>query len=1017
MFTFFQFSCFTILTLVAVSVSAQQGNFKNYSVNDGLAQSQVYSIAEADDGFLWIGTRGGGLCKFDGLEFNTFTKKEGLPSNYVNALFQDKNKHLWIGTSDGLCVFRDNNFESVKLQGSGSPAYVVSALSNDHLGQLWLGTNQGLFLRQDSIFVKQALYPENIKSKFSQEVTCIIQGQDSSMWIGTNRGLVNIKNGTIQRYSTREGLRNNYVHSLSFDNVGNLWIGTYGKGISIFASDGIKQESKLNELNESIIHQLTTDENHNMWIATLEEGLVKWNVSDSTLTYFTESDGLANNHVRCMHEDSWGNLWIGTSGGGISKFSGQHFNEYNTASIGLKSNYIYAVNAVNDSDLWISNSGFGVDRYINNKIQHYGIDSGFVNDKVKTIHNTNDSIVWFGTEGKGLYVFKDDSMQHSGVNVGSQWVKDVTEDRDGKLWVATSGGGITKISTSKNGDKSLLRLTRKKGLKSDRVSVLHVDKWNRTWYAYQNGGVGYVHSDSTIHNFPLSHGTSESVVRSITEDSVGNLWMGTAGNGIYQLKIYTSDTSSFGFKSFSSNDKLSSDNIYLMAVDKQNNLWIGSEKGVDKVVVGSEGELLEVSNYSKDEGFKGVETSRNAITVDNQGGVWIGTINGLFRYNETFTSFNKKAPVLKINDVSLFYNSVKKAEYGAYLNSVKEDLNSVMLLNHDQNHLTFDFKGVLLTKPAQVKYKWKLKGYETAWSPVTKKSSITYSNIKPGHYVFEVVSSNEDGVWNSKAQIVAFEILTPYWATLWFRVFGAIVVLLLVGFIVWLRIKFIQKKANDMQELLKMENEVLVLEQKALRLQMNPHFIFNCLNSIQSMIVKKDHKTARYFLAKFSKLMRKTLDNSREQLILLDDEIETLENYLSIEKFCNEDHFEYEITVSNDMASDFIQLPPMLIQPFVENAIVHGVAHKKTGGKISVNFADKNGKLICCIVDNGVGRAVAGTINNRENHKSTALIVTQERLDLLANETNSSKLLIEDLINEKGEVSGTKVTIEVAITD
>ncbi|MFT6746887.1 MAG: ligand-binding sensor domain-containing protein, partial [Glaciecola sp.] len=457
MFTFRRIFCYHLFTLIlfVVSVSAQQGNFKNYSVNDGLAQSQVYSISETADGFLWIGTRGGGLCKFDGLEFITFTKKDGLPSNYVNSLFQDENKHLWIGTSNGLCVFRYHIFESVKLQVSTTPI-VVSAISNDHQGRLWVGTNQGLFLHKDSIFVKQALYPENIKTKFSQEVTCIIQGQDSSMWIGTNRGLVNLKNGAIRRYSTREGLRNNYVHSLSYDNIGNLWIGSYGKGISILTSDGIKQEEKLNLLNESIIHQLTTDENDNMWIATLEEGLVKWNVLDSTLNYFTESDGLANNHVRCMFEDSWSNLWIGTSGGGISKFSGQHFNEYNTASIGMKSNYVYALTAVNDSDLWISNSGLGVDRFFNNIVHHYGADSGFVNDKVKTIHRGNDNVVWFGTEGKGIYMFKDDSMQRSLLNVGSQWIKDITEDNDGMLWVATSGGGITKVSTSINGEKPLL---------------------------------------------------------------------------------------------------------------------------------------------------------------------------------------------------------------------------------------------------------------------------------------------------------------------------------------------------------------------------------------------------------------------------------------------------------------------------------------------------------------------------------------------------------------------------------
>ncbi len=1012
----FSFHYWTLLlVLFAFSARAQQGNFKNYTVNDGLAQSQVYSITEAANGYLWVGTRGGGLCQFDGLAFETFTKKDGLPSNYITQLYQDQNNQLWIGTSNGLCVYKDHQFKTISLD-TLTLNTIINTILEDATGRLWVGTNRGLFYLKGDNFERKTLSTTEV----THEITATVEAPNDGLWVGTNRGLMLLTEDSIQAYTIRDGLSNNYIRSLVYDQNDNLWIGTYGKGISILTEDGIDTFDPLSSLNQSIIHALVNDTKGNIWIATLSKGLAKWNHSDSTLSYFSEADGLANNHVRCVFEDSWNNLWVGTSGGGMSKFSGQHFDHYNATSTQLKSNYIYAVEAVNDSDIWISTSGLGVNRYYKNNTFYYGSKEGFVDAKVKVIYQSKDSTVWLGTEGKGLFFFQNDTFLTGDLNrnVGSMWIKDIKEDAQKNIWVATSGGGICKITVDRSEgipQFAYKQFTRSTGLTSNRVSLLHIDKDDKVWFAYQTGGLGYIEGDSLVHHVSSKEGVNASPIRSMVEDDFKHLFIGTGGKGVYRLDLYA-DTLSF--TNFTSEQLLSSDNIYLLDIDLKENLWVGSEKGVEKIKLDNEGNLLEATTFGVDEGFKGVETSKNAITVDTKGGVWIGTINGLFRYNANYKSNNNKAPVLSITDVSLFYASIKETLYAEHLKSLQQNKKALLVLEHDQNHITFDFKGLVLTKPNQVQYKWKLLGAESKWSPVTKKTSITYSNLNAGKYVFQVLSSNEDGVWNKTPQTLAFEVLAPFWKTTWFIIAFTSALLLLISLIVWSRIRTINRKAKTAQELLKMENEVLVLEQKALRLQMNPHFIFNCLNSIQSMIVKKDHKTARYFLSKFSKLMRKTLDNSREQLILLDDEIETLENYLSIEKFCNEDHFEYEITVADNLASDFVQLPPMLIQPFVENAIVHGVAHKKSGGKINIDFSVEGNILSCTITDNGVGRTKAAELNkNRKaSHKSTALIVTQERLDYLGGDAEK-QLMIEDLTDGKGNPCGTKVTLQLLIAD
>jgi LytS/YehU family sensor histidine kinase len=252
-------------------------------------------------------------------------------------------------------------------------------------------------------------------------------------------------------------------------------------------------------------------------------------------------------------------------------------------------------------------------------------------------------------------------------------------------------------------------------------------------------------------------------------------------------------------------------------------------------------------------------------------------------------------------------------------------------------------------------------------------------------------------------------------------------ILLLLG-LIWIvfrtRERNIKKKAQDEQQKIILEKELIELEHKALRLQMNPHFIFNALNSIQSQIGTDNEQNARYYLAKFSKLMRQILDNSRNNTISLQEEISMLDNYLLVEKFCNNDMFDYKIHLQDDLELDYIKIPPMILQPFVENAIKHGMKYLASKrGLIELSFKEENNMLICAITDNGVGRKKAEELNklSREHfHKSTALKVTEERLSLLHQNDNGDNIHIVDLYDDAGAgagaASGTKVEVKIPIT-
>jgi sensor histidine kinase YesM len=275
------------------------------------------------------------------------------------------------------------------------------------------------------------------------------------------------------------------------------------------------------------------------------------------------------------------------------------------------------------------------------------------------------------------------------------------------------------------------------------------------------------------------------------------------------------------------------------------------------------------------------------------------------------------------------------------------------------------------------------------------------------------MACNENNIWNTEPASFSFSITPPVWQRWWFRAAGVSVIAVLVWLIFHLRLKRIQAKNKVIQERLEMEKSILELEQEAARLQMNPHFIFNCLNSIQGFISTNDPFQAKKYLAKFAKLMRLILENAREEFIPLQNEINMLENYLELEKLSTQPPFEFSITVDEAIDPEHIQVPPMMIQPFIENAIIHGLKRKDSVGSISIHFKTKGEILFCSIRDNGIGRKKAADINGqtRGQHKSTAIAITQKRLEQYGAHRNvKAGVEIIDLVVE-GTPTGTEVIV------
>ncbi|MDR0802808.1 two-component regulator propeller domain-containing protein [Fluviicola sp.] len=1002
---------YIILSFWMSPAFGQLASFRNFSVENGLGQSQVYSAIQDHKGYLWFGTRGGGLSRFDGQNFESFTDRKGLVNNYIYSLIEDRKHQLWIGTNDGLSSYNGRKILTYRHPDYSSH-FAVFSLTLDQQQQLWLATNHGVFkVKGDSLVCMNRVLGMN-----DGTVNAIFFDSKGILWLGTGTGLYSseLKNGKrmLVSHGAKARVMRNAITCIKEDKNGYIWIGTYGDGAYVYDRKNYYRIDLKRELYKQTVFDLFFDKANVCWIGTLNSGIFQYDQKTREFTNYTEKNGLGNNHVRAIIQDNWGDLWIGTSGGGVSQFAGKLFSHYSTSS-GLGGNFIYSIFRDSGGRLWFGTSQNGVSVYENGNFRQLNVQNGFEAVKVKAIIEDNDSLMYFGTEGQGIGMLSAGGF--SWLNeTRKYYVRQMARDKQGVIWVATSGSGLLRVSDQ---GKRVETISFDEGLLHMRLTCVLVDSRGLIWYGAESAGLACY--DPKTHRTKILNresGLSADAVRSIVEDSKGQIWVGTAGAGIncvkYGPKLKV-------IKKISIESGMHSSNVYLMVFDSNKHLIVGSESGLDLLDLNETNQIRSIKHYGKSDGFLGVETCQNSVWEDPDGKIWFGTINGASCYNLSNLRVNKTAPILSILDVQLFYESLSETSFADVI--LPWNTYKTLHLPHDQNHLSFLFKGINLKNPDGVEYSWKMSGFENKWSPWTREQRIVYSNMSPGKYTFLLRSKNEDGFINREPERFCFTIATPFWKTTWFILLECLAVGLLIWGIIWIQTARIRRKAKQAQKDAEFARNLLELEQKALRLQMNPHFIFNALNSIQGLIGTENETKARYYLAKFSRLMRQILDNSRNATISLEEEILTLENYLLIEQFCSGNSFEYEIKTDLETEQNFIRIPPMLIQPFVENAIKHGFKFDpKTRkiGKITCWFKEENDGITCIIRDNGIGREAAWKnqqTSNEPQHVSRGFSVTKERLDLLSTHSNSHNVRIVDLYDDDGNVVGTEVQLFIPL--
>ncbi len=389
----------------------------------------------------------------------------------------------------------------------------------------------------------------------------------------------------------------------------------------------------------------------------------------------------------------------------------------------------------------------------------------------------------------------------------------------------------------------------------------------------------------------------------------------------------------------------------------------------------------------------------NKVTTafqDTEKNTWIGTQNkGLFFLKNDKITSNK--PIIYFENIEVVFTPIDSININNY--------HKTLQLPADKNHISFYYKTVNISNTNNLEYRYSLNNQASPWS---KKSAVDFAYLSPGNYTF--TAQSRIGKLESQPLKFTFFIDTPIYQKKWFIWTSIAFACLLLGGISALYIRKIKAKNKAKVAKLKLENHLLSLEQKALQLQMNPHFIFNVLNGIKALGNSGKSVELNTTISMFATLLRGVLHNSRQEEISLAEEISTLKNYIELEQQMSTKSFEYSITNHLNIDPEEILIPPMLIQPFVENSIKHGISSVENG-KIAIRFTAKNDFLQCEIEDNGIGFMQSKKLKKTSTHQSVAMQVTKERIQNLSKKSSFNSIEI----TENNQVKGTKITFSIPL--
>jgi len=944
---------------------------------EGLNSNVVYCVMQDSKGYIWVGTEAG-ASRYDGYGFKHFTKDDGISDNDIFQIKEDKKGRLWFLTYNGEPTVYDHG-------------HILTPKNTPFLAAIKPGRMAtGFVERGDTIsYITQTKVYLLVRDSLVSVITANSIGiknpyfffQNETVWNGTTYYI----NPSGMHATDKEKTIYFHFNDIKFDAVATkvlvknnkLWLRFTG---GILAFDMVDKSMKKLLVPKPVhVINIVASQYDTMIQLLTDRGVYDINTNRFTIT---KNEQFAQVPISSLIRDREQNHWLGSHKEGLFLFT-------NTTVKQLKN----AQNKVAAYSLTVFNHNVYAG-FTNNKVEQVNgqklLDKSFVHEPAPT------KIYGFFPTSSHLLVAAGNLLKIIGRNGQMQVrlksvAKAVAMDRDSNLYLGLSYN-VAKIS---RGELHRIKASENIApyahyLFEERVNSILCTGMDSVWLGALSG-IQLLVKDRLVTHFLPKAPVFQTSVSKVINTKYG-IAFSTWGEGVV---LMTKDSTYILDKAKGLVNN-SCNSIYA----SNDTLWIATVSGLTRVTIQQQNRYLVFSYRQYTEAFGLVSNRINDVLVHNDT-VWLATEKGVCYFSSKEKELAFAPPRMLIEQV--------------LINGKATAFDQPLTLPYQQNNIQIRYLGISYYSKGNIAYRYKLQGAEDGWHE-TNLRQVEYPALTPGHYRFLIMAANADGVWNNAPEELSFDIIPPFWQTGWFQLLMVLVAALLLG--VFMRYRLMQQQQRHVlankalsleKEKAEYEKQLLLLEQQALRLQMNPHFIFNALTAVQGLYAAGKTFEAKEYLQRFSRMLRNIFEVSAQPFIPLSKELELITDYIELTVSKLKYRIEYRIDCNIDKEKHAI--PPLLLQPFVENALIHGLLPMKRNGNLLISIHQKDGYILFTIEDDGKGLDAAQLQQNGRPH---GLAVTKQRIELLNNHTGPD-VTMETLIGKDGSIAGTKITFTTII--
>lgn len=950
---------------------AQELFFRNIGSDQGLPSSETYKLLQDRNGYIWTATDGG-VARFDGSTMSSYTSNEGLSENVVLGLYEDRYGRIWFRTLSGdICYYENGRIRAI----AANPE-LRKLVRQSFTTSLFLGEGDTLFCGTGCSAGLLKIPPAGNYSKVIRWMPAengfvianktrpgeLVAGLAASTDLNTSFLTLNCLGRTVIIDRSPESRHLDNTCRVMRDRRGNCYWPSFRR-LALITPEG---KISYTEFGHDIA-RVYQDHDGDLWVGVKSEGVYCYAGSNLAAKPLHFLDGLT---VSDILQDREGAIWLSTIEKGIFQ--------------SLNKN-VFFIGAENEKVLGFVAAG-GQMRIACEPAKELlaGAGGGVAPTETMRLLPPFCSLLHIVPCAGGYAYFTDKGLFH----VKDGRVTPILHEGGPLLYSrrAAAAGDSLVFSTYANICVSHRGETVRNQFLPFVVNAIHFSKRYGLLFGSRSSDGLLVLEKDTFRPFLEKFPELRTRINCIAESPDGKLWIGTNEKGLF---CYDGET----LLAYNERKGLPSSKVNELDFDENGDAWIATNKGLGRIPGGQV--HRRAIAYDKGHGLPGVELEKLACFG---GKVWCATKEQLFCFETGAMRINQSPPPVVLSAVTV--------------NTLPQSADSFPELEAGQNNVGFTLHGMTYRKWHEKKFAYKLEGYKDEWQ-ISGTGLISYTNLPPGTYAFVAHALNNDNTWSARPAVWRFTIRKPYWKTLWF--ICCVIAAAAAGVYFLARWWVLRVKRRE-QEKAKIGKLLSEFQMTALRAQMNPHFIFNAISSIQHYILQNEVQQSYNYLAKFSKLIRNVLDQSKEEELLLSAELETLQLYIELEQLRFSAPFAFELQVDEELEPDNIYIPTMLLQPFIENAIWHGLMPKKEKGTLRLLLRRVPAGLLAVIEDDGIGRAASRAAQQGKLHESKGLSISRRRLDLLnAEQEHRYTLLIEDLYDTQGGAAGTRVTLTIPV--